>query len=44
MKGRKSELKYLKKIVDECQETDKATVAITGIGGIGYVNQFCVPY
>jgi hypothetical protein len=35
MKGRKLELESLKQIVEQSQETEKAAVAITGIGGIG---------
>jgi hypothetical protein len=35
MKGRKLELESLKQIVEQSQETGKAAVAITGIGGIG---------
>jgi hypothetical protein len=35
MKGRKLELEALKQIVEQSQETEKAAVAITGIGGIG---------
>lgn len=35
MKGRHLELKSLKQIVEQLQETEKASIAITGIGGIG---------
>jgi hypothetical protein len=37
MTGRESELEELKQIIEKSQTRDKTAVAITGIGGIGYV-------